>query len=554
MDGELTVHGPHTIDDTHSIQEVRMLDAHTNRTFRHSAAAPRLVLVLALVVFALGSVMAQGNVVRFALAVEPGSLDLYADTTTASLDVNQAIYETLVRFDHDMNVVPWLATSWEQVDATTYRFDLREGVSFHSGNPFDAQAVKAHVDRVNDPAQPGLPRAFLNHIEEVVVLDEFLVEFRLNREFGPTLAYLALPHTGIMDAVEAEAIGDAFGVRPSGTGPFRMDSWSRGSALNLVANADYWGGAPAVDGLQFRIIPEPGPRTLALQSGEIHVTNQVSIQDIPSLQANPNVDVEVAPEPRYIRWLVNLNDPVLGDINVRRALTMAIDYGLVVDAILGEFGSLLEGFVIPDSIGYLAVPYTYDPEGAADLLEESGWERNAAGLFERDGQVLRIPMMTGNKMPRELELFEAIQGQFRDFGIDMTIDLIEGAQIYPNIARFSDMKGTDQVPDFGLLTMDGGMRTGEAENGLQSAFLCQGNRNASHYCNPEYDRLLAVAVSGAPDEERVEAYHAAQRILAEEIPAINIWQPSWAIATNVALDGYRLHPAGVWHYEAISLR
>lgn len=519
----------------------------------HGWLRSTLAVLLTLALFS-GFAAAQDSVVRFALAVEPGSLDLYADTTTASLDVNQAIYETLVRFDYDMNIVPWLATSWEQIDAVTHRLELRQGVSFHSGNPFNADALKAHIDRVNDPEQPGLPRAFLNAIDEVVVLDEYRVELRLVREFGPLMAYLALPHTGVMDAVEADAIGDEFGVRPSGTGPFKMDSWSRGSALNLVANADYWGGAPAVDGLQFRIVPEPGPRTLALQSGEIHVTNQVSIQDIPALQANPNVDVEVASEPRYIRWLVNLNDPVLGDLNVRRALTTAIDYRLVVEAILGEFGAVLEGFVIPDSIGYLAVPYTYDPEGAAALLEESGWQRNATGLFARDGQVLQIPMMTGNKMPRELELFEAIQSQFREFGIDLTIDLIEGAQIYPNIARFSNMKGTAEVPDFGLLTMDGGMRTGEAENGLQSAFLCNGNRNASHYCNEEYDRLIAVAVSGAPLEERIEAYHAAQRILAEEIPAINIWQPAWAIAKNVALDGYRLHPAGVWFYEAIALR
>lgn len=516
----------------------------------------RLFIFLATISFLLVSsvVLAQANVVRFALSVEPGSLDLFADTTTASLDVNQAIFETLVRFDHEMNIIPWLATSWDQIDATTYQFQLREGVLFHSGNPFNAEALKAHIDRVNNPAEPGLPRAFLNHIEEVVVVDTYRVEFRLAREFGPMLAYLALPHTGVMDALQAVAIGNTFGVQPSGTGPFMMESWNRGSALNLVANSAYWGGVPAVDGLQFRIIPEPGPRTLALQSGEIHITNQVSIQDIPLLQANPNIDVEIAAEPRYIRWLINLQDPVLGDINVRRALTMAIDYRMIVEAILGDFGSVLDGFVIPDSVGFLAVPYAYDAIAAATLLSESGWQRNASGLFARAGQVLRIPMLTGNKMPRELELFEAVQSEFRDFGIDMTIDLIEGAQIYPNIARFSDMKGTSQIPDFGLLTMDGGMRTGEAENGLQAAFLCQGNRNAGHYCNPEYDRLIRVSVSGAPLEERIDAYHAAQRILADEIPAINIWQPSWAIAKAINVAGYRLHPAGVWHYEAISLR
>ncbi|MBA3890255.1 MAG: ABC transporter substrate-binding protein [Gemmatimonadaceae bacterium] len=523
-------------------------------THGRTVAAAFLAASLALLTAASSAALAQGNVVRFALSVEPGSLDLHADTTTASLDVNQAIYETLVRFDHDMNIVPWLATSWEQPDETTYRFELRDDVTFHSGHPFDAEAVKAHIERMTDPADPGLPMAFLNHIEAVEVLGEHSVEIRLNRPFGPALAYMALPHTAIQDTAHYREIGDDFGVRPSGTGPFRMESWSRGSALNLVANEEYWGGAPAVDGLQFRIMPEPGPRTFALQGGEVHATNQVSIQDIPTLAANPGVEVEVAPEPRYIRWLVNLNDDILADINVRRALTMAIDYEFVVEAILGDFGRVLEGFVIPESIGYLAVPYTHDPEGAAGLLQESGWERNASGIFERDGQTLSIPMMTGNKMPRELELFEAIQNQFRDFGIDLQFDLIEGAQIYPNIARYSDMLGTDETPDFGLLTMDGGMRTGEANNGLETAFRCGGNRNASHYCNPEYDRLLDIAVSGVPLEERLEAYYEAQLILAEEIPAINIWQPSWAIAKNVDLDGYALHPAGVWHYENVSLR
>ena len=519
------------------------------------ARGPLAALVALATAFALafGAASAQNDVVRFALAVEPGSLDLHADTTTASLDVNQSIFETLVRFDHDMNIVPWLATDWEQLDPLTWRFELREGVTFHSGNPFDAEAVKAHIDRMIDPDDPGLPLAFLNHIDEAVVIDEYTVEFRLGQEFGPALAYMALPHTAIMDADRAHEIGDDFGVNPSGTGPFRDVAWSRGSSLTVQANPDYWGGAPAVDALEFRIMPEPGPRTFALLNGEIHVTNQVSIQDIPSLQESELVDVEIAPEPRYIRWLINLQDPVLGDLNVRRALTKAIDYELIVEAILGEFGTPLHGFVIPEAIGYLDVPYDYDPEEAARLLNEAGFERNAQGMFARDGDVLSIPMMTGDKMPRELELFEAIQSQFRDFGIDMQINLIEGAQIYPNIARYSDMKGTDQTPDFGLLTMDGGLRTGEAENGLQSAFLCDGNRNAGHYCNEEYDRLLAVAVSGAPLEERIEAYEAAQRILADEVAAINIWQPSWAVATNRAVTGYTLHPAGVWFYDSIAL-
>ncbi|MEX2540720.1 MAG: ABC transporter substrate-binding protein [Trueperaceae bacterium] len=506
-----------------------------------------------LVLTALGSGLAQNNIVRIALSVEPGSLDLHADTTTASLDVNQAIYETLLRFDEDMNLVPWLATSWEQLNETTYRFSLREDVTFHSGAAFDAQAVKAHFDRMLDAENPGLAEAYLFFIDETVVVDTHTVELRLDEPYGPTLAYLALPFTAIQDTIAFEERGNRFGVEPSGTGPFRMVSWERGSTLNLEPNPDYWGGAPDVAGLQFRIIPEPGPRTFALERGEVHATTQLSIQDVPALQQNADVEVIVRPEPRRISWLVNLADPVLSDLNVRRALTQAVDYAMVVDAILGEFGSPLNGFVTPESFGYLDTPYTYDREAAADLLEESGWNRNANGLFARNGEVLQFEIMTGNKMLRELELFEAIQAEFRDFGIDMQIDLIEGSQIYPNIATFADMFESGETPDFDLLTMDFGMRTGEANIGLETTFLCNGSRNASQYCNEEFDRLVRIATSGVPEDEREEAYHQAMRILAEDVPAINLWQPAWAIATRSNLSGFSLHPAGVWFYEDLAL-
>jgi peptide/nickel transport system substrate-binding protein len=290
-----------------------------------------------------------------------------------------------------------------------------------------------------------------------------------------------------------------------------------------------------------------------LQSGEVHITTQVAIQDIPALQQNPNIDVSVEPEPRRMSWLVNLEHPILSDPNVRRALTHAIDYEMIYDVILKEYGRPMDGFVTRESFGYLEHRYQYDPERADELLGESGWERNAQGLYQRDGQVLQLTIMTGNKMPRELELFEAMQSEFRDFGIDVSLDLIEGAQIYPNIARFAEMYGTEATPDFALLTMDFGMRTGEANVGLETTFRCNGSRNASQYCDPEFDRLMDIATSGVPEEERLNPYHEAQRLLADADPAINLWQPSWAIATNTAVQGYRLHPAGVWFYDSLQL-
>lgn len=497
--------------------------------------------------------LAQDETVVFALSVEPGSMDMHADTTTASLNVNQAIYETLLRFDYDMNLVPWLATSWEQLDETTYRFQLREDVSFHSGNPFNAEAVKAHFDRMTDPDDPGLAQAYLFFIEETVVIDEYTIELQLSEPFGPTLAYLALPFTAIQDTQRYEEIGDQFGVEPSGTGPFEMVEWNRGSAITLVANEAYWGGAPEVNSLEFRIIPEPGPRTIALRNGEVDVNTQISIQDIPALLENADIEVIVEPEPRRISWLVNLEHPLLSDYNVRKALTHAIDYDLVIEVILEEYGRPLDGYVTPESFGFLEIAKTYDPELADELLQESGWAKNADGIYERDGELLELTIMTGNKMLRELEIFEAMQSEFRNFGIAMNLNLIQGSEIYPNIARFANMYGTEETPDFALLTMDFGMRTGEANIGLETTFRCNGSRNASQFCDPAFDDFVDIAISGAPEEERLAAYQDAQRVLDETIPAINLWQPSWAIAKNAAVENYQLHPAGVWFYEDITV-
>ena len=507
--------------------------------------------------FAAGSTEAAAapeKIVRIALSVEPGSLDLHADTTTASMDVAQTVYETLLRFDYDMKLIPWLATSWEQLDEVTYRFKLREGVTFHSGNPFNAEAVKANMDRMTDPVTPGLPNAYLNFIKETRVLDEYTVEIQAKSPYGPALAYLALPFAMIHDTRRARELGESFGVQPSGTGPFVFERWDRGSAITLKANKQYWGGAPAVDGLQFRIIPEAGSRTIALRTGEVHITTQVPPQAIPQLQNEPNLNVIIEPEPRIIRWQVNLSHPILSDINVRRALTHAIDYDMIIEAILGDFGTPVHGYTTPEQFGYLALPYAYNPQQAADLLRRSGWAKNPQGIYQKDGKPLELEIITGNKMARELELFEAMQSDFRDFGIVINLKLIEGAQIYPEIVRYTKMRGTEQKPDFALLTMDLGTRTGEGNVSFETSFRSNGTRNCTTYSNPEFDRLMDIAVSGAPADVRLDAYHKAQRLLHEALPAIHLWQPSWAIATTAAVTGFRLHPAGVWYYNGLQLR
>ncbi len=490
------------------------------------------------------------NIVRIALSVEPGSLDMHADTTTASLDVGQAIYEQLVRFDEDMNIQPWLAERYEQLDEVTYRFYLRQGIQFHSGNPFNAEAVKAHIDRMIDPDDPGLAKAYMNWMKEAVVVDEYTVDVIASSPYGPAMAFMALPFNVIHDAKQAEVEGDLFGVRPSGTGPFKFVDWERGSHITLAANEDYWGGKPAVDGVQFRIIPEAGTRTMSLQAGEVHITTQLAPEGIQTLQRDPNSMLIIEGEPRYIRWQINLKHPFLSDINVRRALTHAIDYPMIIGAILEEYGAPLHGYGVPGQIGFLELPYEYNPGEADRLLSQSGWSKNSRGIYQKNGEELFLEIITGDKMARELELFEAMQSEFGEFGIAIGIKLIEGAQIYPEIVRYMTAWVNERKdPDYALLTMDGGARTGEMNVALENAFKTDAIRNSTTYANPAFDAAMEIAVSGAPLEERIEAYHEAQRYLHEDLPAIHLWMPSWAVATAQNITGFSLHPAGVWYYQ-----
>lgn len=497
----------------------------------------------------------EGDIVTFALAVEPETIDLHADDTTETGEITQAIYDTLVRFNENMEIEPWLAESYEQLDEVTYRFELREGIEFHSGNPFNAEAVAAHFDRMNDPDNPGVTQSYYGFIETEVI-DEYTVDITTDSPFGPTLAYLALSFNGIHDAVLAAEDPDAYGANPSGTGPFMFDEWSRGSYIDLAANEEYWAGAPEVEGLRFRIIPESSTRATAVQTGEVDITTALPLEAIDQVRQADGVAVEVEPENRVIDWIVNPEHYALSDLNVRRALTKAINYEEIIDAVLGDQGSALDGYTVPGQVGYIELPYEYAPDEAEQLLSDSGWERNDSGIFEdEDGEELSFEIMTGDKMARELELFEAISSELRDFGMAVDVDLIEGSQIYPEIFRYRDYVEDERYDelDFGVITRDAGARTGEVNVVLDGHYLTDGHRNAGGYDNPEVDEYLEIAVSAAPQEERVEAYHRFQELVHEDLPAIHLWQPSWSIAVSERVEGYGLHPAAVWYYEDISV-
>jgi peptide/nickel transport system substrate-binding protein len=308
----------------------------------------------------------------------------------------QAIFERLIYFGPAGNLVPGLATSWKAENSTLWVFTLRQGVKFHDGTIFDADAVKANFDR--HIANPTAVKSIGFLLESVKVRDKYTVEFKLksNSPYADFLTYLASDVFGLIASPTAvQKYGKDFGRNPVGTGPFKFVEWIDNDHLTLEANDEYWGGRPYIDRIVIRIIPDHSVRILALRTGEIHLT------DIPAQfvkQANQSgVIVKVGGSFRLFMMSLNNNpekgNPVFQNIKVRQALNYAIDREALIQAIEAGYGIPATGSLIPglNDPWYNPNIKGYPPRGdiakARQLLAEAGYpngfdlEIEVAGVF-----------------------------------------------------------------------------------------------------------------------------------------------------------------------------
>ena len=511
-------------------------------------------MVATAIAFSCSALAWADGSVTYASITEPSSLGLHQEASGATFIPLQAMYEPLMRLDGQMNLLPGLAEEWRQIDDTTYEIKLRSDVTFHSGNPFTAEDVKKTFEWHLDPDAPGYAAAYLSPISEMEVVDDLTLIIRLEEPYGPFLHALSMPHTAISDMTLFEKIGaDGLRTQPSGTGPFMLDGWDRGAELRLKAFPDYWGGEPAIDGLTFRFMPEATARAIALETGEIDIAETVAAPDIPRLEANEDITVVDAFELRAVLWLINGHAAPFDDVSVRAALGHSIDYGLIIDSILGSAAKRLAGFVPEEAFGSAPFSYAFDPQKAEALLEEAGWTRNAQGIFEKDGQPLEFTHVSGGHIAQEVQVAEAIQALLREFGILMDIEVVERVVHTSTMFNHAQNYPDGPKPDFGSTQWDHGIRTGDASVALDPIFTCGGARNFTQFCNPEYDTLIRTAVSGAPDEERRAAYRKAQQILLDGAAALPLWQPRITMASRARVENLNVTPTRVVYFDEITL-
>lgn len=324
---------------------------------------------------------------------DPGSWDPIDTFLVNWASVATNIFDGLVYRGPDLKIVPALAASWEELDeGKRIRFNLRENVTFHNGEPFNAEAVKFTFDRLlGDEGAKGPQRSNYIAIDSVEVIDDKTVDFHLKAPDPVLITKLAAYGGMIVPPKYIEEKGDDFfNMNPVGTGPFKFVSYQPKVNIELEAFADHWGGAPKLSELEYRFITEPSTAVAELQAGRVDlvIPPTIPIGMIPTIEADPKLELVTTPSPTVYALRFNTRDGITADERVRKALIMAVDRDAIIQSILAGQADPIGSFQGELSFGYDAElkPLPYDPEQAKKLLEEAGVKPGTEVQIDLRGQ------------------------------------------------------------------------------------------------------------------------------------------------------------------------
>jgi peptide/nickel transport system substrate-binding protein len=342
-----------------------------------------------------GAVLAQeGGTVSLIVGANPASWDL----STSTWDTWQGVtflYDRLFTFDENEELQPQLATEFEMSeDGLQYTLTLREDVTFHDGTPFNAEAVQFNVQRHLDQVDSAF-YAVYEPVESMEVVDDTHIVLTL-REVRPNFAYEALAQWGALQVSPTayQEGNQAFDANPIGTGPFRFESYEPGSEIRYVRNEEYWDGAPSLEGVVVRVIPEPSVRLVEIESGNVHIAD-IEAKDVEAMeQAGLTVESTISPGAQFIS--LNVSEAPTSELAVRKAIGLAVDRNAIIESVFFGNAELSRSGVNSASAFYSEeVPMIdYNPEEANRILEEAGWVMGANGVRERDGQPLIVNLLS----------------------------------------------------------------------------------------------------------------------------------------------------------------
>ena len=452
------------------------------------------------------------SVLKFGLSSNPITLDPRFATDAASSRVNRLIYARLTDFDQGFKPVPALA-SWVQLSDTHYRFTLGEqGREFHDGSRLTTSDVEATYASILDADSSSAHRGSLKHIERIEIVDENVIDFRLSRPDPLFPGFLGL---GI---VPARLIGTEHPInrQPVGSGALKFVDWPQDGKLTLERVADR-------QRIEFLKVPKPTVRVLKLLRGEIDLMQNDLLPELVSwLEARDDINVTKARGTNFAYLGFNMEDPVVGDPRVRRAIAHAVDREAIVRYVMGGGARLANAILPPEH--WAGAPelvlIEHDPERARQILAELGYDRS---------NPLRVVYKTSTN-PVRVRIATIIQDQLAQAGIEVELSTYDWGTFYGDIkaGRFQMYSLAwvgIKLPDIFRYTM-------------HSESLPDAGANRGRFISDTADRLIEQAESNTDLERQAALYRELQAHLLDELPYVPLWYEDHYLVARSGVSGY----------------
>ncbi|MDR1508685.1 MAG: ABC transporter substrate-binding protein [Synergistaceae bacterium] len=469
------------------------------------------------------------DLLRVVVASEAKGLDpMLGSTDRPSAAIYCNIYETLLKINEKNEIVPGLAVSYEQIDDVTYEFKLKKGVKFHDGGDFTAKDVVFTMTR-------GANTPITQYIWGIVdtsgfeIIDDHTVRVRLKEPNSPFIAVITCSTAAILSEKYVTEAGDASGTHPIGTGPYRFVEWKKGVQITLERNEDYHGTKPQAGKIVVRTIPEASNRTIELESGGCDIAMDIQAADRARIEDTPGLRLVVKPGNaiRYVGF--NTSKAPYDKVEIRRAISHAIDIEGIVESVLRGYGEVTKGPISPNVMFYDndAKMISYDAEKAKRMLGDAGFPQGFRTTIWCDERKENVDIAT------------ILQAQLAEIGI--TADI--------NVQEFGAYINSAYAGDTDIYIMGWSSASPDPDIVLYSVFY-SGNKgeggNCSFLDDPKVDGLIERGRRTFDTTERTKIYKELQEYLLEIVPWVYLWVDSVNAGVTDEIDSISL--SGVSHH------
>jgi peptide/nickel transport system substrate-binding protein len=459
-----------------------------------------------------------GGKMVIASSADPWSLHPNADETTANWLVITQIHDALMEVDHDFEVVPRLAERFEAADdASSFGFELRQGVLFHNGEEMTADDVVYTHEWHRDPENGGARSFYYERVESIEAPDEYTVIFRMSAPDATFFRRAA--STYILNREYHEQVtADGHSLDPIGTGPFVLRDWIRGESISLESFEDYFDGPPYLDGIQIQIIPDASDRLSSLQDGTVDAVFGLPTSDSLGIVEDGDVTTVEVTDLDCNHIALNNEHPILSDRNVRLAMLYAFERPPLIDAVYQGAATAATSFLSPALTPWHHATIeetTHLPDRAIELLEESGWVEGEDGIRERDGERLSFTCKVPDGGDPRAQGAEMISEMLAEVGIEMNLEEA------PTSESLEQMRAGEI--DAALFNWTYGGWRGEPD--ARTTLLTGAFNNFSRFSSAQVDHFLVQGISESDESNRQAIYRQIQDIIADRLPFVYIMFP-----------------------------